>query len=208
MTSFNPNYFIHTANVLLLVAYSVRDILWLRLFAVGASLISLPYFVLQPTPQWPPIAWSVVFAEINSFQSWRLYLQTASGRADTPTRRRFAGSRLRNCRLARYCNLSASGSGPPRLPGERLIEHGTPTSSSSPPGSGGWSCPRWRDARRRPAVRPAPAPRRQRPGRGRRHRSRRRAPTARRRCRRCDPRRGAALRGHRLPRPWRPSHDP
>ena len=37
MNSFSPNYFIHAANVLLLVAYSVRDILWLRLFAVGAS---------------------------------------------------------------------------------------------------------------------------------------------------------------------------
>ena len=55
MDSFNPNYFIHAANVLLLVAYSVRDILWLRLFAVAASAISLPYFVLQPTPQWPPM---------------------------------------------------------------------------------------------------------------------------------------------------------
>jgi len=31
------------------VAYSVRDILWLRMFAVAASLIAIPYFVLQPT---------------------------------------------------------------------------------------------------------------------------------------------------------------
>jgi hypothetical protein len=30
MTSVNPNYYIHAANVLLLVAYIVRDILWLR----------------------------------------------------------------------------------------------------------------------------------------------------------------------------------
>jgi hypothetical protein len=48
MDSVNPNFFIHAANVLLLVAYSVRDILWLRLFAVAASLIAIPYFVLQP----------------------------------------------------------------------------------------------------------------------------------------------------------------
>src|SRR5881398_2146862 len=52
MNSFNPNYFIHAGNVLLLVAYSVRDILWLRLFAVAAALISIPYFVLQPTMLW------------------------------------------------------------------------------------------------------------------------------------------------------------
>jgi CRP-like cAMP-binding protein len=75
MNSFSPNYFIHAANVLLLVAYSVRDILWLRLFAVGASLISIPYFVLQPTTLWAPLSWSVVFAAINLLQSWRLYVE-------------------------------------------------------------------------------------------------------------------------------------
>ena len=75
MNSFSSNYFIHAANVLLLVAYSVRDILWLRLFAVGASLISIPYFVLQPTTLWAPLSWSVVFAAINLLQSWRLYVE-------------------------------------------------------------------------------------------------------------------------------------
>src|SRR5436305_13101973 len=75
MNSISPNYFIHAANVLLLVAYSVRDILWLRLFAVGASLISIPYFVLQPTKLWAPLSWSVVFAAINLLQSWRLFIE-------------------------------------------------------------------------------------------------------------------------------------
>jgi hypothetical protein len=75
MGLFNPSYFLHAANILLLVAYSVRDILWLRLFAVAASLISLPYFILQPAPLWEPIIWSGVFAAINSFQSWRLFVE-------------------------------------------------------------------------------------------------------------------------------------
>jgi CRP-like cAMP-binding protein len=75
MGPFNPSYFLHAANILLLVAYSVRDILWLRLFAVAASLISLPYFILQPEPLWEPIIWSGVFAAVNSFQSWRLFME-------------------------------------------------------------------------------------------------------------------------------------
>ena len=75
MGLFNPSYFLHAANILLLVAYSVRDILWLRLFAVAASLISLPYFILQPEPLWAPIVWSSVFAAINSFQSWRIFVE-------------------------------------------------------------------------------------------------------------------------------------
>ena len=75
MGLFNPSYFLHAANILLLVAYSVRDILWLRLFSVAASLIALPYFILQPEPLWEPIIWSSVFAAINSFQSWRLFVE-------------------------------------------------------------------------------------------------------------------------------------
>ena len=67
--AFNPNYFIHAGNVLSLIAYSVRDILWLRLFTVAAALITLPYFVLQPTPLWEPIIWSGVFGAINLVQS-------------------------------------------------------------------------------------------------------------------------------------------
>jgi hypothetical protein len=72
VNSINPNYFIHGANVLMVVAYSVRDILWLRLFALAASLISIPYFVFQPTPLWAPLCWSILFAVINLVQSARL----------------------------------------------------------------------------------------------------------------------------------------
>jgi hypothetical protein len=75
MDLFNPSYFLHAANILLLIAYSVRDILWLRLFAVAASLISLPYFIRQPEPLWEPIIWSSVFAAINSFQAWRIFVE-------------------------------------------------------------------------------------------------------------------------------------
>lgn len=75
MIAFNPNYFIHAGNVLLLVAYSVRDILWLRLFAVAAALITIPFFLLQPTPLWQPIVWGAVFATINLVQSMRVFIE-------------------------------------------------------------------------------------------------------------------------------------
>jgi hypothetical protein len=44
------DYFIHAANILMVAAYTIRDILWLRLFAVVSSLAAMPYFLLQPTP--------------------------------------------------------------------------------------------------------------------------------------------------------------
>ena len=75
MAHYSADYFIHAANILLLVAYSVRDILWLRLFAVGASVVSIPYFLLQPATLWAPFGWTVVFAGINLLQSWRLFME-------------------------------------------------------------------------------------------------------------------------------------
>src|ERR1700752_967610 len=70
------NFFLNLANFLLVVGYSVRDILWLRLLAAASSLIALPYyFFLQPTPLRTPILWSILFAGINLYQSWRLYLE-------------------------------------------------------------------------------------------------------------------------------------
>jgi hypothetical protein len=120
---FTPDYFIHAANVLLLVAYSVRDVLWLRLFAVAASLIAIPFYVMQPTVLWAPLAWSVVFAAINLFQSWLLILERR------PVK--LTAEEKEICRLAFYdlpprkvLQVLTIGSWITINAGERLIENG------------------------------------------------------------------------------------
>jgi hypothetical protein len=55
------DYFIHAANILMVAAYTIRDILWLRLFAVVSSLAAMPYFLLQPTPLGAALGWSVLY---------------------------------------------------------------------------------------------------------------------------------------------------
>ena len=119
----NANLFIHAANVLLLVAYSVKDILWLRLFAVASALVAIPYFVFQPTPQWAPIAWSVLFAGINSFQSWRLYLERRPVKltAEEEEVRRLAFPDLPPRKVLELLSI---GSWSTAEPGERMIESG------------------------------------------------------------------------------------
>ena len=123
MNSFSPNYFIHAANVLLLVAYSVRDILWLRLFAVGASFISIPYFVLQPTTLWAPLSWSVVFAAINLLQSWRLFIERRPVKltSDEEDIRRLA---FRDLPPRKVLQVLSIGSWTTLEVGQRLIESG------------------------------------------------------------------------------------
>ena len=81
MEFFRPEYFIHAANVLLLIAYSVRDVLWLRLFAVAASVIAIPFYVIQPTVLWAPLGWSVVFAAAQHFDVRNLMDRAAAHRS-------------------------------------------------------------------------------------------------------------------------------
>lgn len=123
MNSFNPNYFIHGANILLVVAYSVRDILWLRLFAVAASLITIPYFVLQPTMLWAPLCWSVVFAAINSVQSWRLIMERRPVKL-TPDEEEIRRLAFRDLPPRKVLQVLSIGSWTTFGVGERLIESG------------------------------------------------------------------------------------
>jgi CRP-like cAMP-binding protein len=124
MTNYSPDYFIHAANILLLVAYSVRDILWLRLFAVGASLVSIPYFLLQPTTLWAPLGWTVGFAGINLLQSWRLFMerQPVKLTAEEEEVRRLVFKHLPPRKVLRVLSI---GSWVTAQPGERMIESGT-----------------------------------------------------------------------------------
>lgn len=58
-------WLLHAANVLYLVAYLVRDILWLRVVTLGAGLTLLAAFLTQPNPPWAAVAWNLVFFAIN-----------------------------------------------------------------------------------------------------------------------------------------------
>ena len=87
MNSLKTNCLFHAANVLLLLGYSLSDVLWLRLLAAASSLIVIPYFVLQPTPMWTAIGWNAVLAAVNLVHSWRLLVERrATERGRYPTR--------------------------------------------------------------------------------------------------------------------------
>lgn len=66
---------VHFANVLLLVSYSVRSMLWLRWFAVASALTVIPYYLAQQHVLWPPILWGLVFTAINLYQIARIYAE-------------------------------------------------------------------------------------------------------------------------------------
>lgn len=61
--------FLFTANLLYLVCYGVRDVLWLRVFCVLAIATIMPYYVwgIEEQIQWSCIGWNLVFFAINMF---------------------------------------------------------------------------------------------------------------------------------------------
>ena len=121
--SYSPDYFIHVANILLLVAYSVRDILWLRLFAVAASVMSIPYFLLQPTTLWAPLGWTVGFAGINLLQSWRLFMERQPVKL-TEEEEEVRSRLFQDLPSRKFLQLVSIGSWVTAQPGERMIESG------------------------------------------------------------------------------------
>ncbi len=58
---------LNTANVLYILSYGVRDVLWLRLLAVIAMILLMPYYALQETPMYDCMAWQCVFLAINIY---------------------------------------------------------------------------------------------------------------------------------------------
>ncbi len=65
---------LHTANVLYLFAFMVRDILWLRILTVVAALCLVPYFYFRPEPLMLPIYWNLAFTSLNVYWIVRLLL--------------------------------------------------------------------------------------------------------------------------------------
>jgi hypothetical protein len=66
---------IHAANVLYLLAFTVRDILWLRSLTVVAACCLVPYYLLLPEPLMMPVYWNLLFTALNLYWIWRLLLE-------------------------------------------------------------------------------------------------------------------------------------
>jgi hypothetical protein len=57
---------INLSNIVFLVAFSVRDVLWLRILAIVGEGLTLPYYYFQNEKLWPPIVWGAAFMLVNA----------------------------------------------------------------------------------------------------------------------------------------------
>jgi CRP-like cAMP-binding protein len=121
------DYLVHFSNILLLVSYSVRDILWLRWFAVAAALTNIPYFLLQGTVLWPPVLWAIVFTAINLYQIARLYLERRPVVLSQDEQKLYDLG-FRSLRPREFVSLSLVGEWKRAEPGETVVTEGEPVS--------------------------------------------------------------------------------
>jgi len=114
---------VHASNILLLVAYSVRDILWLRWFAVAAALTNIPFFLLQDTVLWPPVLWACVFTVINLVQIWYIYMQRRPVKL-TGDEHRLYQLGFQSIRPREFLELTVLGSWHDASEGEEMLKAG------------------------------------------------------------------------------------
>jgi hypothetical protein len=121
------DYLVHFSNVLLLVAYSVRDILWLRWFAVAAALTNIPYFLVQGDVLWPPVLWGLVFTAINLYQISRIYLERRPVVLSADEQKLYELG-FRSLRPREFVSLSLMGEWKSAEAGEKVVTEGAPVS--------------------------------------------------------------------------------
>ena len=63
---FGLNGLVNFSNIVFLAAYSVRNVLWLRILAIVGEAMTLPYYYYQDEKLWPPIFWGVAFMIVNA----------------------------------------------------------------------------------------------------------------------------------------------
>ena len=150
----NPaDYLVHFSNILLLVSYSVRDMLWLRWFAVAAALTNIPYFLLQGTVLWPPVLWAAVFTAINLYQIARIYLERRPVVLSEDEKKLY-GLGFNSLRPREFLSLVLVGEWKDAAVGEKILTEGEPVSSLCIPIAGSMEVRQQRRAPRHAQTRP------------------------------------------------------
>src|SRR5262249_26474502 len=119
----------------MLVSYSVRDILWLRWFAVAAALTNIPYFLLQPNRLWPPVMWALVFTVINLYQILRIYLERRAV-VFSEDEQKLYDMGFGSMRPREFVSLLMAGEWKNAAAGDSVLVQGEPVSSICIPISG------------------------------------------------------------------------
>lgn len=135
MSGFDLDVLVNVGYSFALVAVLMRDILWLRVFTVVASLIFIAYCYLLPSPLWPPIMWKVVFIAVNTYWIARLSRERRPVHF-APEEQRLYDTALRSLKPCHARALFGAAEWKTIQPGEQIVTEGQPLETLSLIGSG------------------------------------------------------------------------
>jgi CRP-like cAMP-binding protein len=123
------NGLVNVSNIVFLAAFSVRDVLRLRVLSIVGEALILPYYYFQNEPLWPPIFWGAAFMIVNAVRIVAIALErrpvVLSDKEEQLYRVAFSSidkrEFLRLVSLARWVDCSA---------GEVILEKGQPISDA------------------------------------------------------------------------------
>ena len=116
---------IHSANVLYLVSYVMRNILWLRVFTVIGASCLMAYLYFRPDPLITAVCWNVVFVLLNLYWIVRLILERRPVRL-SEDERRLCALVFRTITPREMINLLKLGTWERAQPGQHLSQRGAP----------------------------------------------------------------------------------
>ena len=111
----------NSANVLYLVSYLVKDILWLRLVTVLAGVLLIVNASLTHAPV--SVAWNALFTAINVYQSWLLILERRPVHLSDEEQRLY-GRVFRSLTPREFVKLLAFARWEDAPPDARIVERG------------------------------------------------------------------------------------
>jgi len=116
----------HIASVLTMVAYLLKDILWLRLLTILSCFagIAFNYFV-PATPLWTIIGWNFLFAAINIVQC-AIIIRERSGIQFTDEEKELHETLFKNFAPFEFMKLMRIGNWREAKPGQVLTVEGQP----------------------------------------------------------------------------------
>ena len=125
----NLNIFAHLANILFLVAYIVKDVLWLRIMSVfGCAALIVYYYAYPAEPLWTTIVWDGIFVVINSVHI-AILIREKSGIVLTAEERRLLATTFSAMSPQHFIKLARIGVWKDVEKGHILARQGEPVDS-------------------------------------------------------------------------------
>lgn len=107
----------------------------LRVLAAASQIVAIPYFMLQPTPLWTPVGWTVLFLAINLYHITHILLERRPVRL-SPDEQQLYDLTFHTFEPREFLKLAKLGEWRTAEVGDKIRHRGQPITHISVPISG------------------------------------------------------------------------